>query len=146
MLFRSIDMDSEEHRAAVLAEFRRALARDRTRVTVSGFTTLGLVEMTRKRTRESLAHVLCEPCAACGGRGEVKTARTVCYEVLREVLREARAFTAKEFRVIASPAVCDLFQEEESGALAMLSDFIGKPVSVQVETGYSQEQFDIVLL
>ena len=141
-----IDMDSEEHRAAVLAEFRRALARDRTRVTVSGFTTLGLVEMTRKRTRESLAHVLCEPCAACGGRGEVKTARTVCYEVLREVLREARAFTAKEFRVIASPAVCDLFQEEESGALAMLSDFIGKPVSVQVETGYSQEQYDIVLL
>jgi len=141
-----IDMDSEEHRAGVLAEFRRALARDRTRLTVSGFTALGLVEMTRKRTRESLAHVLCEPCAACGGRGEVKTARTVCYEVLREILREARAFDAKEFRVLASPAVCDLFQEEESGALAMLSDFIGKSVSVQVETGYMQEQYDIVLL
>jgi len=141
-----IDMDSEEHRAAVLEEFRKALARDRTRVTVSGFTALGLVEMTRKRTRESLAHVLCEPCAACGGRGELKTARTVCYEVLREILREARAFTAREFRVLASRAVCDLFQEEESGSLAMLSDFIGKPVSVQVETGYSQEQYDIVLL
>jgi ribonuclease G len=141
-----IDMDSAEHRAAVLEEFRRALARDRTRMTVSGFTALGLVEMTRKRTRESLAHVLCEPCAACAGRGEVKTARTVCYEVLREVLREARAFNAREFRVIASQAVCDLLQEEESGALAMLSDFIGKPVSVQVETGYMQEQYDIVLL
>jgi ribonuclease G len=141
-----IDMDSEEHRGAVLAEFRRALARDRTRLTVSGFTALGLVEMTRKRTRESLAHVLCEPCAVCGGRGEVKTARTVCYEVLREVLREARAFGAREFRVLASPAVCDLFQEEESAALAMLSDFIGKPVSIQVETGYTQEQYDIVLL
>ena len=141
-----IDMDSEEHRAAVLAEFKRALARDRTRMTVSGFTALGLVEMTRKRTRESLAHVLCEPCAACGGRGEVKTARTVCYEVLREVLREARAFNAREYRVLASQPVCDLFQEEESGALAMLSDFIGKPVSVQVETGYMQEQYDIVLL
>jgi ribonuclease G len=142
-----IDMNSAEHRAAVLEEFRRALARDRTRITVSDFTALGLVEMTRKRTRESLAHVLCEPCQACGGRGEIKTARTVCYEVLREVLREARAFNdAREFRVLASQSVCDLFQEEESGALAMLSDFIGKPVSIQVETGYMQEQYDIVLL
>jgi ribonuclease G len=141
-----IDMDSVDHRAAVLEEFRRALARDRTRMTVSGFTALGLVEMTRKRTRESLAHVLCEPCAACGGRGELKTARTVCYEVLREVLREARAFQAKEYRVLASQQVYDLFQEEESGALAMLSDFIGKPVSLQVESSYTQEQYDIVLL
>jgi ribonuclease G len=141
-----IDMDSEEHRAAVLEEFRRALARDRTRVTVSGFTAMGLVEMTRKRTRESLAHVLCEPCPSCDGRGEVKTARTVCYEVLREILREARAFKAKEFRVLASRPVCELFLEEESAALAMLSDFIGKPVSIQVETSYAQEQFDIVLM
>jgi ribonuclease G len=141
-----IDMQSEEHRAAVLEEFKRALARDRTRMTVSGFTALGLVEMTRKRTRESLAHVLCEACPTCGGRGEVKTARTVCYEILREILREARAFQAREFRVLASQPVCDLFLEEESGALAMLSDFIGKPVSLQVETGYLQEQFDIVLM
>ncbi len=141
-----IDMDSEQHRAAVLEEFRRALARDRTRMTVSGFTALGLVEMTRKRTRESLAQLLCEPCAACGARGQVKTARTVCYEVLREILRESRAFSAREFKVLASQPVCDLFQEEESGALAMLSDFIGKPVSVRVETGYMQDQYDIVLL
>jgi ribonuclease G len=140
-----IDMDSAEHRAAVLEELRRALARDRTRVTFSGFSALGLVEMTRKRTRESLPHVLCEPCAACGGRGEVKSARTVCYEILREVLREARAFPAKELHVIASQAVCDLFLEDESGALAMLAEFIGKPVSLQVESNYGQEQFDIVL-
>jgi ribonuclease G len=141
-----IDMDSAEHRAAVLEEFRRALARDPTRMTVSGFTALGLVEMTRKRTRESLAHVLCETCQSCGGRGQMKTARTVCYEVLREILREARAFKAREFRVLASQSVCDLFHEEESGALAMLAEFIGKPVSVQVETSYLQEQYDIVLL
>ncbi|MBI1942236.1 MAG: ribonuclease G [Betaproteobacteria bacterium] len=141
-----IDMDSDERRAAVLEEFRRALARDRTRMSVNGFTALGLVEMTRKRTRESLAHVLCEPCPTCAGRGQVKAARTVCYEILREIVREARAFPAKEFRVLASQPVCDLFLEEESGALAMLSDFIGKPVSLQVETGYTQEQFDIVLM
>ena len=142
-----IDMDAPEHRAAVLEEFRRALARDRTRLTLGGFTPLGLVELTRKRTRESLSHVLCEPCAACDGRGEVKTARTVAYEVLREILREARAFNdARQFRLLASPAVCDLFHEEESAALAMLSDFIGKPISLQVEAAYSQEQYDIVLL
>jgi ribonuclease G len=141
-----IDMHSEEHRAAVLEEFRRALARDRTRMTVNGFTALGLVEMTRKRTRESLAHVLCEPCPACDGRGALKTARTVCYEILREILREARAYQAKEFRVVASQPVVDLFHEEESPALALLSDFIGRPISMHVESGYTQEQFDIVLM
>ncbi len=141
-----IDMDSEEHRAAVLEELRKALARDRTRMTVNGFTQLGLVEMTRKRTRESLAHVLCEACPTCGGRGEVKTARTVCYEILREILREARAFNAREYRVLAARPVIDLFEEEESQSLAMLSDFICKPISMQVEASYSQEQFDIVLM
>jgi ribonuclease G len=141
-----IDMESESHRAAVLEELKKALARDRTRMTVNGFTQLGLVEMTRKRTRESLAHVLCEPCPTCAGRGAVKTARTVCYEILREILREARAFSAREFRVLGAQGVIDLLQEEESASVAMLSDFIGKPISLQVESGYTQEQFDIVLM
>jgi len=141
-----IDMASEAHRAAVLEELRKALARDRTRMTVNGFTQLGLVEMTRKRTRESLAHVLCEPCPTCSGRGAVKTARTVCYEILREILREARAFSAREFRVLGAQGVIDLLQEEESASVAMLSDFIGKPISLQVEPGYTQEQFDVVLM
>jgi ribonuclease G len=141
-----IDMESEEHKAAVLDELKRALGRDRTRMTVNGFTALGLVEMTRKRTRESLAHILCEPCPTCGGRGEIKTAHTVCYEILREILREARAFHAKEFRVLAAQGVVDLLLDEESGSLAMLSDFIGRPISVQVESSYPQEQYDIVLM
>ncbi len=141
-----IDMDTEEHRAAVLAEFQKALSRDRTRITLNGFTALGLMEMTRKRTRESLEHVLCEPCATCAGRGVVKTARTVCYEVLREILREARQFNAREYRILASQSVIDLFLEEESHSLAMLGDFIGKPVSMQVESSYAQEQFDIILM
>ncbi len=141
-----IDMESEEHRQAVLAEFNKALARDHTRLTVNGFTALGLVEMTRKRTRESLAHILCEECPICGGRGEVKTARTVCYEILRELLREARQFNAREFRVLGSVSVIDIFLDEESQGLAMLSDFIGKPISVQAEPSYAQEQYDIVLL
>ena len=141
-----IDMDTAEHRDSVLSEFRKALVRDRTRMTVNGFTQLGLVEMTRKRTRESLAHVLCEPCPVCQGRGELKTAQTVCYEILREILREARQFSAREFRVLAAQPVIDLFLDEESAGLAMLSDFICKPISLSVETQYTQEQFDIVLM
>ena len=141
-----IDMDSEEHRKAVLAEFNKALARDRTRITVNGFTQLGLVEMTRKRTRESLAHVLCEPCPTCSGRGEIKSAQTVCYEVLREILRSARQFEAKEFRILASQSVIDRFLDEESQSLTMLEDFIKKPISLQVETAYTQEQYDVVLV
>jgi ribonuclease G len=141
-----IDMEADDHRSAVLNEFRRALARDRTRMTVNGFTQLGLVEMTRKRTRESLAHVLCEPCPVCKGRGELKTPQTVCYQILRELLREARQFSAREFRILASQPVIDLFLDEESHSLALLSDFIGKSVSLQVETVYNQEQFDIILM
>jgi ribonuclease G len=141
-----IDMENREHRKAVLAEFNKALERDHTRLTVNGFTALGLVEMTRKRTRESLAHILCEPCPTCAGRGEVKTARTTAYEILRELLREARQFDAREYRVLAGPAVIDLLLNEESQALAMLSDEIGKPVSLQAETSYACEQYDIVLL
>jgi ribonuclease G len=141
-----IDMDDEQHQAVVLAEFKKALASDRTRITLSEFTQLGLIEMTRKRTRESLAQILCEPCPVCSGRGEIKTAQTVCYEILRELLREARQFAARELRVIAAPVVIDKFLEEEAQALTMLSDFIGRPVSLHPESGYTQEQFDIVLM
>src|SRR3546814_881048 len=121
-----IDMDDTEHRASVLAELNKALAKDRTRTTVSNFSQLGLVEMTRKRTRDSLAHQLCEPCPTCQSRGDVKTARTVCYEILREILRESRQFNPKEFRILASQAIVDLFLEEESAHLAMLGDFIDR--------------------
>jgi ribonuclease G len=141
-----IDMESTEHRKDVLEELNRALEKDHTRITVSGFTALGLVEMTRKRTRESLAHILCESCPTCNGRGQIKTAQTLCYEILRELLREARQFNARELRVVAAPSVTDLFLEEESQSLAMLSDFIGKPISLHAESSYNQEQFDIVLL
>jgi len=141
-----IDMTREDHREAVLAEFRKQLARDRVKTMVSGYSALGLVEMTRKRTRESLAHMLCEPCPVCDGKGSVKTARTVTYDILREILREARQFNPREFRVIASPDVIDVLLDEESQHLAGLSDFIGKPISLQAEGAMSQEQYDIVLL
>jgi ribonuclease G len=141
-----IDMESEEHRNAVLGELRKALARDRVRMTVNGFTQLGLVEMTRKRTRESLAHVLCEPCPVCTGRGALKTAQTVCYQILRDILRESRQFNAREFRILASQTVIDRFLDDESQHLAMLEEFIRKPISLQVESQYTQEQYDVILM
>lgn len=141
-----IDMDNNDHKNSVLSEFNKALTKDRTRMTVNGFTKLGLVEMTRKRTRESLAHVLCEPCPTCQGRGEIRTAQTICYEILRELLRESRQFDANEFRILASQQVIDLFLDEESQSLAQLGDFIAKPISLQVEESYSQEHYDVILM
>ena len=141
-----IDMENVEHQEAVLAELNKALSRDRTKLSVSGFSALGLVEVTRKRTRESLAHILCETCPACSGKGQVKTARTICYEILRELLREAKQFNPREFRIMASQIVVDMFLEEESQHLTMLGDFIGKPISLQVETVFHQEQYDIILM
>lgn len=141
-----IDMACDEHREAVLAELRRSIASDRTRMTVSDFTELGLVEMTRKRTRESLAHVLCEPCPVCGGRGELKTARTVCYEIMREIVRLSRQYQeTKEFRIVASEVVIDMLLEEESAALELLQNCVQKPVLLEVESSYHQEDYDVVL-
>jgi ribonuclease G len=141
-----IDMTRPDHRAAVLEEFRKQLAKDRVKTSTSDFSALGLVEMTRKRTRESLAHVLCEPCAVCAGKGIVKTPRSVAYDIFREILREARQFNPREFRIIASPKVIELFLDEESQHLAELSDFIAKPISLQSENSAGQEQYDVVLL
>lgn len=142
-----IDMDSKEHEQGVLTELRKAVAKDRNRISISEFTSLGLVQITRKRTRESLAHTLCETCPTCGGRGEIKTARTVCYEILREVVREYHQFKdAKEFRILASQSVIDLFLDEESEALALVGDSIQKPITLSVETEYNQEQYDVLVL
>ncbi len=141
-----IDMTRPEHQQGVLNELRRQLQRDRIKTMVGEFSQLGLVEMTRKRTRESLARMLTEACPACHGTGMLKTPRSVAYDILREVLREARQFNPKEFRVLAVPAVIDLFLGEDSQHLAGLSEFIGKPISLQADSSLAQDQYDIVLL
>ena len=141
-----IDMATEAHQDQVLSEFRKLLARDRVKTMLGDFSQLGLLEMTRKRTRESLAHMLCEPCPSCEGKGIVKTPRSVAYDILREILREARQFNPSEFRVVAAPKVIELLLDEEAQHLAALSEFIGKPISLQTESVLTQEQYDIVLL
>jgi len=141
-----IDMTEPDHRRQVLRALEKAMSRDRAKVYITEMSPLGLVEITRKRTRESLEHVLCEPCPACKGRGVMKTAQTVCYEIFREILREARQFGADKYLVIAAPGVVDMLLDEESAGLLMLQEFIGKPVHLQVDAQYGQEQFDVVLM
>ena len=142
-----IDMQPAKHRDAVMGELLRHLARDPAKTSVSPFSPLGLVEMTRKRTRASLAHMLCETCPACQGRGRVKTVRTVAYDILREILHAARQFPkAQSLRVIAHPSVTEIFLDEASPHITGLSDFIGKPITLQAEATMTQEQFEIVLL
>jgi ribonuclease G len=141
-----IDMADPEHRRQVLRTLEKALARDHARTTVYEMSPLGLVEMTRKRITESLARQLCEPCPACAGRGIVKTAETVGYEIFREITRAVRQFNAEKLLVLASPRVVTRMLEEESTAVAELESFIGKPIRFQPEEQYGQEQFDVVLL
>ena len=141
-----IDMAELDHKRQVLRALEKALSRDRTKTYITEMSPLGLVEITRKRTRESLEHVLCEPCPVCKGRGVLKTPLTVCYEIFREILREARQFGADKYMVLASQVVIDLLLDEESASMVNLQEFIGKPVQLQVEAMYHQEQFDVVLM
>ncbi|MBR7627830.1 MAG: ribonuclease G [Aeromonas popoffii] len=141
-----IDMQSEDHRRRVLHSLEQALSKDRAKTNVNGFSQLGLVEMTRKRTRESLEHVLCSECPECKGRGRVKTVESVCFEILRELIRVNRAYDADQFTVYAAPAVADYLRGEESHSLAELEVFIGKQVRVVSEPLCGQEQFDVVMM
>jgi len=141
-----IAMLDPEHRNQVMAALEKNLMLDHAKSHICEVSDLGLVEMTRKRTRESIGHVMCEPCPTCDGRGMVKTAETVCYEIFRDIIREARQFNVQKYLVLASQEVVDLLLDEESTSVAELEEFIGRPINFQVETLYTQEQFDVVLM
>ncbi len=141
-----IDMTNSDHKAQVMKAFERHLEKDRAKNQITPLSPLGLVEMTRKRTRDSLAHVLCEPCPLCEGRGAIKTAETVCYEIFREIMREARQYRAKQFLVLASQAVIDLMLDDEADSVAELEAFTGVSLKLQAEVLYTQEQYDVVLM
>ncbi len=141
-----IDMEDAEHRQQVLQALERYLAKDHARTAICEVSSLGLVEMTRKRTRESLEHVLCMPCPSCEGRGSVKTPVTVCYEIFRDIIRQTRQFDFQQLMVLASPEVIELLLDEESSALAELEAVTGKPIRLQAEALYSQDHYDVVLM
>lgn len=141
-----IDMREQEHARQVLRTLEKRVERDHSKVTISEFTSLGLVQLTRKRTRESLEQILCEACPTCRGRGSMKTPETVCYEIYREILREVRQFDGNKLLVIAAQSIVDMLVDEESASVAELEEFIGRPITFQVEPLYIREQYDIVLL
>ncbi len=141
-----IDMQEPEHARQVLRTLEKRVEKDHSRVTISEFTSLGLVQLTRKRTRESMEQILCEPCPTCNGRGSMKTPETVCYEIFREILREVRQFDGNKLLVIAAQSIVDMLMDEESASVAELEEFIGRPITFQVEPLYIREQYDIVLL
>ncbi len=141
-----IDMKDVEHQRQVLRTLEKMMERDHAKASITGVSELGLVEMTRKRTRESLGQVMCEPCSICQGRGTLKSAETVCYEIFREILREARAYNNEKFLVLASQAVIERLLDEESSNVADLEEFIDCTIQFQVEGIYSQEQYDIILV
>jgi ribonuclease G len=141
-----IDMDEEEHRDAVLQLLEQSMANDHARHHITPMSPLGLVEMTRKRTRESLQHILCEDCPSCGGNGFVLSADTVCFEVFREIIRQSRQFEFSEALVLAHQDVIELLLDEQAPVLAMLEEQTGKSIRLQPETLYLQDQFDVVLL
>lgn len=141
-----IDMQDEEHKRQVMRALNKTLEKDYARTHVSDVSELGLVEMTRKRTRESLEHVLCEPCPSCEGRGSVRTAETICYEIFREILRMSRLYDTRNLTVLASQKVIDLLLDEESSGLAELESFINATIHLQVESLYPQELYDVVIM
>jgi len=141
-----IDMRDEPHRRAVLAALERALASDRAQTHIVSLSPLGLVEMTRKRTRESLEHLLCAPCPSCEGRGFVRTPETVCNEIFREIVRQSRQFASRELLILAHQDVVDRLLDEESTTLAELEAQVGRPIRLQVEALYGVDQFDVVLV
>jgi ribonuclease G len=141
-----IDMLSTDHQKRVLHSLEIALSKDRAKNNVHGFSALGLVEMTRKRTRESLEHVLCSECEVCNGRGYVKSVETICAELLREIVRVNRAYDADKFIVYASTCVAESLENDEFHNLAELEVFIGKQIKVKTESLYNQDQFDVVMM
>ena len=141
-----IDMKSEEHKKQVLQALERNLEKDRAKTKITEVSVLGLVEMTRKRTRESLEHILCEPCSACGGRGVLKTAESMCLEIFREIIREVRLYKVQTILVLASNEVVEMLLDEDADMLAELEIFLGVQIKFRAETQYNQEQYDVVLL
>lgn len=141
-----IDMKSEEHKKQVLQALERNLEKDRAKTKITEVSVLGLVEMTRKRTRESLEHILCEPCSACGGRGVLKTPESMCLEIFREIIREVRLYKVQTLLVLASNEVVEMLLDEEADMLAELEVFLGVQIKFRVEAEYNQEQYDVVLL
>ncbi len=141
-----IDMIEKSHKIQVLQTLEEHLAHDTARTNVLGFTGLGLVEMTRKRTTENLQDMLCEPCDKCHGLGSIETIQTISFKLFREITRSVKQFKASKVMVIGSAKLVQYIIEEHSETLAEMEENLGKRISFQAEESYERHQHDVVLL
>ncbi|HMG25106.1 MAG TPA: Rne/Rng family ribonuclease [Kofleriaceae bacterium] len=138
-----VDMDKEGNRRKVWDAFQKALARDRARTNVTKISELGLVEMTRKRTRESLVQLLTEPCPTCEGSGVVKSVVTVAYEILREVRRSGTLVDTEKIEIECAPRVADLLSKQEREYLDHLEKRFQKLITVIGQKGWKPDQYRV---
>ena len=141
-----IDMIEVEHQRQVLRALKRGLSKDRAKNYITEMTSLGLLEVTRKRTRESLEHILCEVCPVCHGKAVVKSSQTICYDIFREIMRDSREYETVSYRILASEKVIEMLLNEEQVSLANLQEFINAKIELQVESLYMQDEYDVVMM
>lgn len=141
-----IDMQRMIHKRQVLQALESHLTKDHAETHITEVSVLGLVEMTRKRTRESLEHILCEPCSVCKGRGVLKTTESMCLEIFREIIREVRQYKVHKLLVLASNEVVETLLDEAADMLSELEVFLNVQINFRAESEYNQEQYDVVLL
>jgi len=139
-----IDMERTADRTKVYNALKEALKGDRARTTISKISDLGLVEMTRKRTREDLRRQLTNTCPYCEGKGCLKSPTTICYEIFREIAREAPEMKAKQLVVCCHPSVADVLYDEERAWLGELEERFGRRIQIKSIPDYHVEQFDVM--
>jgi len=140
-----IDMERAENREKVFHAFLEAMKKDRAKNTILHISELGLIQMTRKRVRESLGRVLCEPCPYCEGKGFVKSPQTLCYEILRKITKMAR-HAEDRIIVTANPSVAELLSDEERAGIEEIEGRYGIKVIVKEDAKLHQENYEIVQL
>jgi ribonuclease G len=138
-----IDMERAGNRDKVYKALVRALKADRSTTTITKISELGLIEMTRKRTRESLGRTLFEPCFYCDGTGQLQSKSTICHEIVRQIGREKEALSGYKIVINAHPAVCDMLKREHKAALDEASVRYARQILVKPHREYHLEQFDL---
>jgi ribonuclease G len=141
-----IDMQDEENKTRLVEVLTEALKRDKAKTEIVHFSELGLVEMTRKRTRDSIGRTLLQECPCCHGTGQTKSPTTICYQLFRDIVAEARAYPCDKLLIIAHPEIIDLLVGEEHEAVERMEEFLGREITLQSDADFPPDRYEVVLL